>query len=339
VLGFFDTYYFSMSWVSDHFAYLALLPVTALLGAILGCPERGTGNAAHSASNIQHPTFKALTAVVVLALAVLTMQRARVMASDEALWRDTVAKNPAAWVAHNNLGCILAEQGKLDEAVEHFEASLQANPRNAEAHRNLGRALVIQERFAKAEEHLRRAVQLNPKDAEAQRTLASALMGLGKPAEAVAALRTALRITPDAETRIELANILRSLGKPGEAIAQLRLAVAAKPDSAEALSDLAWLLATAPDASLRNGDEAVQFAERACRLTGEVNAMMITARAAAYAEAERFAEAVASAEKAISLANAEGNASFAKLNQQLLRLYRARLPYHEPPPQQQPPGR
>lgn len=333
VLGFFDTYYFSMSRVSDHFAYLALLPLAALAGAVLGYAEHAKPDGKHPTSNIQNAMLKMLAAVVVLVLAGLTVQRARVFATDEALWRDTLEKNPAAWVAHNNLGCILAEQDKLDEAASHFEASLNTNPDNAEAHRNLGKALVLREQYAKAEEHLRAAVQLNPKDAEAQRTLASALGGLGRPGEAVTALRAALKIEPDADTRVELANLLRRLGEFHEAIAQLRLAVTAKPEAAEALSNLAWILATASDPSLRNGVEAVQLAERACQLTGEKDAVVVATRAAAYAEAERFQEAVASAEKAIALANASGNPQFAKINQQLLRLYRARLPYHESPTQ------
>ncbi len=340
VLGFFDMYFLSMSRVSDHFAYLALVPVAALAGAVLGGAQRGKPDGEPSTLNIQRPTLKVLAAVVIIALmSGLTMRRARVFATDEGLWRDTLAKNPNAWVAHNNLGCILAERNKIVEAEEHFTASLQTNPRNAEAHRNLGKALVLQEQFTKAEEHLRTAIQLNPKDAEAQRTLASALTGLGKPDAAATALRAALRIKSDAETRLELASLMRGLGDFREAVAQLRLVVAAKPESAEAQSNLAWLLATSADAALRNGAEAVQMAERACRLTGETNAMMVATRAAAYAEAERFDEAVASAEKAIALAAASGNTSFARINQQLLRLYRTRLPYHEPTPRQLPPGR
>ena len=331
VLGFFDTYFFSMSRVSDHFAYLSLLPMTAMAGAVLGQAARKKP-ATIPAIRQWHPAaFRVLAAAVVAVLAGLTAQRARVYAADESLWRDTLARNPAAWVAHNNLGCLLAEQGKLDEAARHFEASLHGNPRNAEAHRNLGKALVLRQEFAKAEEHLSAAVQLNPNDAEAHRTRALALEGLGRPHEAATTLHAALRIEPDADTRVELAGLLRRLGDFREAVTHLRLAVTAKPDDAEALNNLAWILATAADAGLRNGAEAVQLAERACQLTGERDAPMVATRAAAYAEAERFPEAVASAEKAIELANASGNEQFAKINQQLLRLYRARLPYHEPP--------
>lgn len=335
VLGFFDMYFFSIARVSDHFAYLALLPVTALAASIMthvaALVRARIGGAIARPRQLTSAATALGIAALVFMLAASTMQRAHVFASDESLWRDTLSKNPAAWVAHNNLGCILAEQGKVDEAAKHFEASLQTNPANAEAHRNLGKALALLGRPTSAEAHLRAAVRLNPKDGEAQRTLASTLVDLGKPVEAIAGLRAALRIAPDAGTRIELANALRSSGDAREAIVQLRLAVAAKPDSAEALNNLAWMLATSADASLRRGIEAVGFAERACELTSETNALMVATRAAAYAEAERFDDAVASAQKAIELATAAGTTSFAKLNQQLLRLYRARLPYHERP--------
>ena len=65
---------------------------------------------------------------LVVGLAVLAMLRAQVFVSEEALWRDTLAKNPAAWCAHANLGWILASQQKYDEARAHLEASLELQP-------------------------------------------------------------------------------------------------------------------------------------------------------------------------------------------------------------------
>jgi Flp pilus assembly protein TadD len=67
--------------------------------------------------------------------------------NEEALWRDTLAKNPAAWAAHANLGWILAEQQQYDPARTHLEASLALRPNNAQAHSNLGRVLSLQGKF------------------------------------------------------------------------------------------------------------------------------------------------------------------------------------------------
>ncbi len=129
-----------------------------------------------------------------------------------------------------------------------------------------------------------------------------------------------------------MAALLYQTGKFREAVAEYRQVLAVKPDEPEALNNLAWLLATSPDSAVRNGADAVRFAEQGCRLTGYQQAPMVGTLAAAYAEAGRFTEAVATAQKAIELARAGGDASFAAVNEQLLRLYRAGKPYHMPPP-------
>ncbi len=94
---------------------------------------------------------------------------------------------------------------------------------------------------------------------------------------------------------------------------------------------MAWILATSADGAVRNGAEAVRLAERACQLTDHKQATPLGALAAACAEAGRFGGAIATAERAIALASTADNAAFADLNRQLLALYRAGTPYHEPP--------
>ena len=316
VLGFFDLYFLALSRVSDHFEYLpltALIPLAAA-GLSLLLPAKG---------------LRFVGGVLVLGLCVLTTHRARVFAREETLWTDTLAKNPAAWCAHANLGWILAEQKKYDEAREHLARSLQINPNNAQAHCNLGRLLSLQGKFADAEGHFVSALKLKPNDAEIRKSYASALAEHGRTEEAVNQLREALRLQPDNETRLQLAPLLCETGHFREAIDQYRQVLAVKPDLPEALSNLAWLLATCSDASVRDGKEAVRLAERACHLTDYQQAPMVGVLAAAYAEAGRFTDAVATAQKAIALATAAGDQRFAAMNQQLLKLYRAGRPYHE----------
>ena len=95
------------------------------------------------------------------------------------------------------------------------------------------------------------------------------------------------------------------------------------------MNNLAWILAANPDATLRNGAEAVALAERACKLTDYKEGVFVGTLAAAYAEAGRFPEAVSSAERARSLALAAGQKDIARKNLELLELYRADRPYHE----------
>jgi Flp pilus assembly protein TadD len=319
VLGFFDMYFLALSRVSDHFVYLPMTALVALAAAGLACVFKGRA-------------LRLAGVGLVVGLAVLATLRAPVFLSEEALWRDTVAKNPAAWCAHANLGWILASQEKYDEAREHLVASLAVKPDNAQAHSNLGRVLSLQGKFAEADGQFQAAVGLKPKDAEIRRSYASFLAEQGRREDAVKQLRELLQLKPDTEARVQLATLLYQRGKPREAVAEYRQVLAAKPDQPEALRNLAWLLATNPDGAVRDGADAVRFAERGCLLTNDKQAQMLGTLAAAYAETGRFADAVATAQKAIELARADGDTRFAAVNEQLLRLYRAGKPYHEPPP-------
>jgi tetratricopeptide (TPR) repeat protein len=275
---------------------------------------------------------------LVVGLAVLAMLRAQVFQSEEALWRDTLAKNPLAWLAHANLGWILASQQKYDEAEAHLVASLELNPTNAQAHSNLGRLLSLQGKPAEAEAQFQDALKIKPKDAEIRRAYAAALAEQGRQAEAVVQFREALRLRPDTQTRLQLATLFVQSGKPREAVAEYCEVLVSKPDQSEALNNVAWVLATSPDATVRNGAEAVRLAEHACRLSGNAQPRELGTLAVAYAEAGRFPEAVQAAQKAIDAANSGGNPQLAAMSEELLHLFQARKPYHEPATSPIPPG-
>jgi tetratricopeptide (TPR) repeat protein len=95
-----------------------------------------------------------------------------------------------------------------------------------------------------------------------------------------------------------------------------------------ALNNLAWILATAPDPNLRNGKEAVPLAEHACERTHYQQAFLIGTLAAAYAEAGRFPDAIAAAQKAHDVALAHGQKEIAESNARLMQLYKSGQPFH-----------
>jgi Flp pilus assembly protein TadD len=213
--------------------------------------------------------------------------------------------------------------------MRRFEDSLKFNPANAQAHLNLGKTLAAQGSLSLAEEHFRTALRLRPTDAETHTQYGLALADAGRLPEAIGQLRAAVHLKSSADLHLQLAGLYRATGQKREAIAQTRAALQKQPDQVEAMSNLAWLLATTSDGQLRNGAEAVQLANRACQLTGFKDARLVGTLAAAYAESGDFTNAVRRAEEAVTLAQTAGNLQFATMNQQLLRLYRAGRPFRE----------
>lgn len=319
VLGFFDAQFLTMWRVSDHLQYKPMIAIVAL----------ATG--AFAALLRNKAVFRCAASGLLLTLAVLTFTRAQVFATEEGLLHDTLVKNPEAWAAHNDLGVILAKRGNLADAISHFSASLQFNPDNVDAHLNVAHALALQGKFGEAETHLLAALKIKPDDPELHKEFARILEAQGENQGALRQLQAALIFSPEVETREELASLLYRTGDSQESATQFRQVLMLKPDQLDALNNLAWLLATCPDGTVRNGVEAVKFAEHACHLTMFKGARETGILAAAYAETGRFPEAIATGELSVRLASAAGDRQSATADRQLLMFYRAGKPWHEPP--------
>lgn len=246
--------------------------------------------------------------------------------------RDTLAKNPLASDAHNDLGVVLAQRQDLPGALNEFRAAVQADPVNLAAHLNLGQALAMQGNFPEAKSHFLLILEARPFDADAHIKLAGILGAEGHFRKARGHLKLALAFKPTADTRLQLAQMSYQTGAYSEAVGQFRNFVLVQPDSPQALNTLAWALATCPEDRLRDGSEAVRRAEHACRLTEFKQSPYLSTLAAAYAEAGRFPEAIDAAESALRLQMATGGNGLAGINRQLLAWYRAGRPFHEKPP-------
>ena len=246
------------------------------------------------------PVRLSLAALALLALstcAILTRHQLHYWRDSVSLFQHTVditADNPGAQFG---LGVGLEKEGKLRQAMVHYRVAVSILPAYADAHFNIGHLLRTHgHRQAAAKEFLT-AIRLRPGEVKFRLNLAGDLMELGQTREAVQGFEEALQIDPD---------------------------------STEALNNLAWLLAANSDPAIRDGARAVEYGERACRLTDYKQTTMVGTLAAAYAEAGRFPEAVATAEKACALAAAANDHTLLEKNLQLLELYRAGKPYHEP---------
>jgi Flp pilus assembly protein TadD len=234
--------------------------------------------------------------------------------------------------AHNNLGLILAMQGKMEAAMAHFRQALQAQPDYSEAHYNLGSMLVNQGRFDEAVVHLGEAVRIHPDFPAAQFNWGIALEKAGQPVKALAHFAEAVRLKPDlVEARFHCGRILAQQGAAVEAIGQLREALLLEPGHVPTLNELAWLLATNPDATLRNGTEAVELAKRACDLTAHRQGLALSVLAAAQAESERYREAMMTAQEAIRWYRERKNEQRARQVQEQQASYQARRPWRGGP--------
>lgn len=315
VLGFLDAQFMTMWQVSDHLQYLPMIAPVALACACI--------------ASIQFAA-EGIAVCCVSFLIFTAHHRAYVFADEERLLRDTVAKNPTAWAAHNDLGCLEAKNQHYDRAHEHFSQSLRYNPGNTDAHVNLGRLLALQGREAEAEGHFGEALRLSPSNPEAHIQYAAILTKRGRHHHAVSHLRAAISVAESFDARMNLTALLYQTSDYSGAIRELQKVVTIYPRNAEGLNNLAWILATSPEKDVRDGSAAVGFATRACELTDYRLARTVGTLAAACAEAGLFEKAVENAGKAAALAEKSGDSRFAATNHQLARLYGSGRSFHEP---------
>ena len=348
------------SFVADHFQYVASIGLLALAAAGM----MTVGGLFKESNPWLGPV---LSGGLLLVLGTQTWQQCKMYADNETLWRNTLAKNPAAWLAHDELGLILEKAGKTAEAKEHFEQALLLKPDFAEAHDNLGTILLSEGRVEEGIGHIRQAVhddpgydlahynlgvaleqtgkyeeavecyelalRFNPDSIETHNHLAEALVRLGRMPEAMTQWEQVLQINPDDyEAHNNLGVALMRAGRLGEAAAQFEAAVRIKPDYTKALDKLARLLAVIPPPSGGNRVRAVTLAERTCKLSGNQVPGYLDTLAVTYAAVGRFNDAIATAEKAVTLARAAGRSQLAEEIEERLKLYHAGQAYHLPGP-------
>jgi tetratricopeptide (TPR) repeat protein len=313
------------------FEHRMYLPLAALLVAIvLGVYALSRRRLA----GYRRSPLMGLAAVlaVTLALAVTTHRRNRVYASREAMWSDVAVKQPGNYRQRLALFNALVEQGEaraaervirelMDDTKPGFDRK-ESSPapgrdpflHHALARGQLGRLLLLRGEWTGAVEHLALAILALPENAVAHHNMALALGALNRHEEAIRAARESVRLDPDnAKGCATLAFLLARGGAYAEAAEQYRHAIALSPPLHHALNlERAWLLATAPDAAVRDGAEAERLATEAYRATGERSIRALDAMAAALAEQGRFGDAQIRVGQALALASdpdAEGAAA------------------------------
>jgi tetratricopeptide (TPR) repeat protein len=171
---------------------------------------------------------------------------------------------------------------------------------------------------------------LQPKYPDAHYNLGVVLGRRNDVDGAIAQFRTLLSMYPnDSNSNAALAYALEHKGLYREAVAHYEIALKSDPNSVFAQSNLAWLLSTNPDDSLRNGPRAVELALRLNRIANQTSPSILRTLAAAYAEAGLFEKAAEAARAGADLAHVQGLHSFAARLGREIDLYRQHLPLRD----------
>jgi len=245
----------------------------------------------------QREILTAGTAIVVGLLSWRASVQASYWRDSETLFTHALAVTSNNDVAENNLGIVFLQKGNLDEAISLLQAAVDLRPENSPAHENLAKALLQKGQVTDALVHYRRLLELQPDNIEVHNIVGTVLIQQGQAREAVEEWQKVLAI---------------------------------QPDNGNAMSNLAWVFATSPDDSLRDGAKAVQLAEQAMRISGGRIPIIFRTLAAAYAENGRFSEAIQTAQRGIELANSRGNSGLATELQSSIVLYQERQPLRDP---------
>ncbi len=228
-LGFVNVLPMRYSFVADHFQYLASLGVLTLIAAAL----------ATHAKRAAVP----ITAVASVALAITSWSHAHDFTDLETLWRNTLAKNPSSWMAHNNYGTLLMERGDYSAAAERFNAAIALRPDHDQARLNLGRLAEHQGRLDLARAWYLDALRVRPGFANAYYNLAALAASQGRIDEAIRHYEQAIASNPEHETaHINLGVLLARRGELDRAVHHYRRALEINPSSVSARINLGNLL-------------------------------------------------------------------------------------------------
>ena len=294
MLGFFNIVFFRLSFVSDHFQYLAILGIIVPLSA-------GGAMLLRRFEGAYRVAGYALVFALLGTLAVSTSRHSAMYHDNITCWKIVLERNPSHWMSQVNRASELLQKGDLDGALACFEIALQKSPQNLAIRREISRN--IGDVFSK----------------------------MGRTDEAIAQFEKCLSMSPDfAEAHHDLANALRRKARYRDAIAHYESALRIDPRSVLTMNNLGWLLATCADPSVRNGARAVEVAARAELLSGGEDPLILHTLAAAYAENGQFSQAVETAQRALQLAEQQKKGILLRALPNEITLYRAELPYHEP---------
>ena len=273
------------------------------------------------------PAALAAGLAIIACVGLTRMQIQHWQNSEDIIMRAIDVNDQKYWMCFNT-GCKAIGQGDYPQAIREFQKALSTEKEtpflsdHSRAYNDLGYAYLHQGEIANAVTNFQIAILIRPGYAEAYYNLARAFLINNQPREALNYFQRAVELDPGvAEPHCKLANTLALLDRHGEAIAEYSKALRILPGMDEAANNLAWLLATCPDRSLRDGPRAIALARQASQRNHDQNPVILGTLAAAYAEAGKLPEALATAQRAHQLALAQNNRAYAGVLESQLRQY------------------
>jgi tetratricopeptide (TPR) repeat protein len=259
-----------------------------------------------------------------------------------ASYRECIRINPNYDKPYLNIGTILAKQSRFGEALGFFGQTIRFNPRSSIGYSNYGAMLHALGRSREGVIYALKALEIQPNYLDPLANLVTIYSTLGQFDPAIQHAQRALEISPgNTQIRLQLAELLVRCNRIDQAVEQYRELNRQDPNMMSPLENLAVLLATAQQDSLRNGAEAFQYAQKVCQLTNWSRPESLDTLGAALAELRRFNEAIAVAAKAEQLAKSAGNTGFAEVVAQHIESYKVSAPLRLqllPAPTAQPPA-
>ncbi len=321
-VGLLNGYFMAYAFVWDHLVYVSSLGIIVLAAA----------GVATVAERLGRPWLTAAVAATVLpVLAALTWRQSAMYQDAVTLYRTTIRQNPACWLAYGNLGSELVARGRVGEGMAMYEQAIALRPGYAEAHNNLANAYARTGRAEQAVAQYEAALAADPGMTGVHGNFAVVLRSLGRLDEALGHYREAARSGRHrAEALAALAGALREKGEEREAEARYAQALALRPGDVGLANELAFVLATADDPGVRDGEKALKLARRVEEATGGTEPGVGRTVAAAEAACGRFAEAAEAARRAAGQADERGDTALAAELREDVKKYEER---------QQPEGR
>ena len=285
VLGFVNVYPFVYSYVADHFQYLACTGIIVLASACL-VPWLTKLQQEKVTLRYLIPTL------IVVLFAVLSWKQAHAYQDAETLYLTTLERNPDCWLAYNNLSTIFLADGNLDKALESANRAVELQPDDMEPHIAVGDVLLRKRRVSEAIGHFQKAISIRPDYGEGYSHLGSAYLLSNRFVEAKEQYQKTLSLTPR---------------------------------SVVARNNLAWLLATCADPSLRDTDRAIRLAEEADQLANGKSSLVLHTLSTAYGESGQTVKAIEVANRALQLAERQGNRGLAETLRKEIQVYESSL--------------